>query len=505
MAIPNLDILIKCSTLLYREKELIDNGIDNSKDLVKTILSMYKDTNGRALIGGESSITEDLKKLVIGMVNNNDEYDKATLLDSLSLILRDKPTTYQAVEKALNNELTQSGMKRSVLSLRNNLTNYYKKEQLISLINKSAYQVNRGLEDISTEDFASQLITNLEALSVTSKIKDPSIINEIDVGNENEVGDIMGKVKKTSLSTTKLKTGWKEINNMTGGGFRRGEFCTVYALQHKYKSGFVQSLFLQLPRHNVPVLTATGKKPLIVLFSFEDDATVIGKFMYNYLYHNENNILPDLNSVTDTEIASYIKERVSVNGYSVKLLRIDPTEWSIRHMFNKLLEYEANGYEIHGVLLDYLAKLPTIGCINSGPGGTDVRDMFNRVRNFASSHDFFCVSPHQISTEGKQLIRNGVNELNFVKEINGKGYSELSKQIEQVSDLEFYIHKASLNRKWVLTVQLGKHRGADILDDEKKYAILHFPKNAPIKETIYDAEDIGDVGDNAKTLDDFDI
>ena len=101
------------------------------------------------------------------------------------------------------------------------------------------------------------------------------------------------------------------------------------------------------------------------------------------------------------------------------------------------------------------------------------------------------------------MIRNGVSALNFVKEIAGKGYLEGSKQIDQVVDLELYLHKAYQNKKPVLTVQRGKHRGHPILDDSDLYFILPFPYKAPILENIND-ESIGN-GEENLSADEFEI
>jgi hypothetical protein len=271
---------------------------------------------------------------------------------------------------------------------------------------------------------------------------------------------------------------------MTQGGFRRGEFVLINALPHNFKSGLTQELTMQFPMYNIPKLDDETKKPLIVYISFEDDSTVYTEFMYKYLYNEEFGKNPDLSVITADEIAEYIKKRVSINGYHVKMLRVNPSMWTYKDIINKILEYEAHGYEVHACLVDYLAKLPTTGCDRSGPSGTDVRDMFNRIRNFMGSKRILFITPHQLSTDAKNLIRNGVPEANFVKEIANKGYTELSKQLDQVVDLELYIHIARINKKPHLTIQRGKHRIPSILDEDLFYMTLPFPYKAPIMPDI---------------------
>ena len=265
-------------------------------------------------------------------------------------------------------------------------------------------------------------------------------------------------------------------------GFRRGETVYIPALQHEYKSGLVQSLFMQIPMYNIPKMIDTSKKPLVLYISFEDDPEVFGGFMYKYLYSSEHGTLPDLKGVTPEAIQKYMQEKLRINGYHIKMLRVNPSAWTYKELFNYILLLESQGYEIHACIVDYLIKMDVTGCI--GKGGTEYRDLYDRCRQFFSVKKITFISPHQMSTEAKQLVRNGTNKLNLVKEVVGKGYTELSKQIDQVVDVEICIAKALLNKKWVLTMMIGKHRGAGIIPDEQKYQILRFPVGMPIPPNV---------------------
>jgi len=484
-----MDILLKSITLLHREKELEVNGQDDSSDLVKTVLSLFGNSNRSNLMGGESSVLEDLKHLIEDMINNPDNYDKISLLQSLELIFKDSPDMLKVVNNAIDRDFSQASLKRTIISLRNTLNNYYKEEELKNAISKASYQITTGrLDGESITDYTQKLVTTLEALTTQTKTKDPGIVDELDMSDEEGMSLTINKVRDSNLGGNKLITGWKEVNEITQGGFKRGESWCFYALQHKYKSGFTRSIFMQLPLHNKPIMDDPNKKPLMVFISFEDDADVMIDFMYKYLYYNEHDKLPDLTEITSAEIAKYIKDKLTMNGYNIKIMRVNPSEWTYKSLFNKILEYEANGYEVHAVVVDYLSKLPTTGC-TMGPTGTDVRDLFNRVRNFMSARSILFITPHQLSTEAKQLIRNGVPDVNFVKEIAGKGFSEGSKAIDNVLDGELYLHIARIKRQPYLTVQRGKHRTPNILPEEKMYFTLPFPKGAPIKENLNDDTD----------------
>ena len=482
-----IDILIKCIVLLHREVELQDPSNDGSKDLIKTVINTLN-VGKNSLIGGESMIIEDLKQLILDMINNPDNYDKLNLLQSLELILKDKEAILKVVEKSINLESNIGGIKRSILSIRNHLSNYYKETEISNLIKKASYQLTTNNIDTSIQDFTTNLISNLEALSISTKTKDAGIVDEVDMHDDDSVGKTMDDIKKQAEDGGKSITGWKGVNKMMNGGIRRGEQWVISALQHNYKSGFVQSLFVQLSTLNKPDLIDKNKKPLNILFSFEDDINIITEFIYRYIYFNENKVLPDMTTLTGKEIGKYVSSKLSVTGFHVKILRINPAEWTYKNLFNKILEYEAEGYEIHNVIIDYLSKLPTTGCITSGPMGTDVRDLFNRVRNFCSSKKITCITPHQISTEALGLVRSGVTGFDFINELSNKNYYSESKQIPQVVDGEIYLSKGKKDKKWALFIGKGKHRTPTITPDEDKQTLLWFPLNAPIPEDIHEED-----------------
>jgi len=382
-----LDILIKSITLLYREKlvgELMHVIPDMSVELVKNVIKTLSTSNkSNQLTGGDSTIVDDLKYLTMDFVNNPDNYDQLSLLQSLEIILKDKPNLIKMIDKSINTEIQLISLKRSVITLRNNLLNYHKEQNIKSLVSQAGYKLSVGnLGDDSMSDFVNKLVANLEALSTASKTRDPAIVDELDVGDEGSMSEILERVKETVNNGDGFKSGWVELNNMVGGKFRKGEFTMISALQHKYKSGFVQSLFMQLAMHNVPKLKDKTKKPLIIYLSLEDDVEIFTSFMYKYLYNNENNKLPRMDTVTGREIANYIKVRLGRNGYHVKLLRVNPNDWDYRRLTNKMLEYEADGYELHAVFIDYLAKLNTTGMSVKGGYGVDIRELYDKTRNF---------------------------------------------------------------------------------------------------------------------------
>lgn len=484
-------ILSDCITLLYRETLLEDKTPSMNNEMIKKLIALSKTDATKATLGGSSDYLDELTVLIEDMMESPSTYDETTLIDKLMLIHSGRMDLFKPLEAIIKKELTQPELKRSISSLSKNINEYITKFET-KLVIKNAYKdvIVKNPDVKKTQTIIKNLIAALDTLVRVKTGEDPAIVDEVELSNVNSLNKITERVRDRNNSIGLLKTGWAALNRILQGGFRRGETWMVCALQHNYKSGFLQSLVAQFARHNEPVLSNPDKKPLIVYMSFEDNADIYVEFLHRYIYTNNNEgKLPNLKELTPNDIASYVKEDLSRNGYYVKTIRVNPDQWTYMDMFNKILEYEAEGYEVHACIIDYLAKLPTTGCINTGPGGTDVRDLFQKVRTFFSVKNILCITAHQLSTEAKQIVRSDIREDDFVKMITGKGYTELSKQLDQIVDGELYLHIAKVKKEKYLTIMRGKHRIPTLISDEDKYAKLKFQPGIPLQESSTDTKE----------------
>jgi replicative DNA helicase len=240
-----------------------------------------------------------------------------------------------------------------------------------------------SIKDIN--GYIAELISQLEPLQLNTSSKDPAVMGEVDLGSDESLREVFSAIKQNNEGARIYKTGWTDLNDMLQGGIRPGEFIITPALQHKYKTGFNLSLFAQIARLNQPNNIDPGKKPLLLRISFEDELVNNLQFLYQYLKYNETREYVGMKDLSVEEMASYVKKELQQTGFHVKMMRVDPTQWSYRNICSKVIELEAQGYSIEGLFLDYLAMIPTTGCITSGPIGTDMRDLIRRVRNFCAT------------------------------------------------------------------------------------------------------------------------
>jgi hypothetical protein len=453
-------LLLNCITLLYRESQL--PNMERSGPLVRSVMALVKTAeNLQITMDRSTQMIGGLKRLALTMADDpsNHEYEEVEILQQIKLYCADDLAFFESFEKAITAELKESSIKRNVTNLRRSLSTHLRNEMFKTAIQRAHVTLTFKADTIpDMNKFVEELVAEIEPYQQDGTTNDPAIVSQVHFDNLESISEIMKEVQEESDGTGILRTGWQGLNRMLRGGFRRGEQWVIPALQHKNKSGCLMDIFRGVCQYNVPMMIDPSRKPLNVFFTFENRNNQNMQYIYTKLIANETGkfITPDeLKQIPIEEIAQYIYTKMRATGYEVKMIQVDPTQWGYRDLCNKLLEFEAEGYEIHLVAVDYLYMLQTTGC-TQGPAGHDVRDLFRRMRNFTSRRKITFLTPHQISTDGKQLVRDGSSD--FVKQLVGKGYTAGSKQIDQEVDGEIYLHIEEHNGRFYQTYQRGKHR-----------------------------------------------
>jgi hypothetical protein len=379
-------LLVKSITLLYRESQII-GASEKSSELVREVIQGVQLPEVSVGFDHERDILEGLKSTALYMCETpiGYQYEIADMLQRLKVNTLEEESLYDALVEGMEPEMSQETIKRTCLSLKRTLNEHFREEKIKDIVNKAAYTIKFTRNKITNiKEFVSSLSTQLEPYMVDVSTKDPAVIGEVDMCNLDQITSIFNDVRKSTTGIGILKTGWQGLNRMLQGGFRRGEQTVIGALQHKYKTGFSLTLFKQLALYNIPVMIDSTKKPLLVRISFEDDLKLNFQFLYQSLKENETGLKADLAGITDAEMAAYVQEKLGVTGYHTRLLHVNPSLWTYKDLCNKIIELEADGYEVHCLMVDYLLKLPTTGC-DQGPMGVDIRNMYERLRNFCSA------------------------------------------------------------------------------------------------------------------------
>lgn len=484
----DLLLLVKSITLLYRES-LLSMEEDSTKDLVRKVIEAIKTPEVSIGITKDLEIINALKATATEMVNHDKthQYQKDILLQQLQVNCGADDSTYESLQSGIEPDMSEDENKLTVINIRTAIATHFKHGKIEEVLSKrfSEFKFKRsGIKNINK--WINTMIAELEPFQVIGQEKDSAIIDEVDISDKDSINRIYASIKEENEGGGGFITGFQGINGMIGGRFRLGEQWGLYGLQHNYKTGFSLTIFKQICMYNTPVLKDPKKKPLLLRISFEDSLVLNFQYLYKNMWENETGKVLSKKDITEMDIGvmtEYVANKLSATGFHVKLLSVNPSDWTYKDICNLVLKYEAEGYEVQMVMVDYLTKISKEGC-TQGATGQDVRNLFERVKAFMASKGILFITPHQLSTEAKGLMRDGYND--FVKRLPGGGYTADCKQIDQVIDGELFFHIERLKGKneAYFTVQGGKLRRIEQVDEDDKYRVYKFVRKGVILDDL---------------------
>lgn len=503
MLLENKVLLAKCITLLYRENVLATYE-DSSADLVRTALKDVTTSDNTFGLNIEKNIVSGLKGISLEMCDNiKEDIELKTLIEQIRVTCENDEGLFKALRDALNNEFSDSSLRKSIVILRRQLDTHFREKAIRDAFQTASLKINFKRDEIKDlEQYVTEFWAQVEPLTMVKRAKDPAIMNQLELGNSDEVRDTFRQLVQRGADTRIYKTMWNGFNEMSQGGLRV-QTSMHQGLSHNYKSGVNMTLFSQVLRANDPFTVEQNKIPCMVRISFEDETDNIVRFMYMQMKYSETREKVDVDGIDPDEVLAYVTERLQKRGWKVFLLRVNPTEWTYKDVFNYIVSLEAEGYAIEGLWIDYLALMPTVGCVQ-GFAGEALKDLVRRFRNFCMAKGILFVTPHQMSPDAKTLLRGQSTDATFVKDVAMRGYSAGAKGLDNELDFEFYHHIAKHGKQAYLTWHRGKHRLPTIIDDSQKFFVLKFPDNKmPIPDDFPDEAVMRRIGvSNAETAED---
>ena len=476
-----LTVFLKCLQLLFRDGGENKNSI---RELITNILAIYKPMDSFAITGGEQESTEKIRDYLLECLDE-EILNREIILQNLSDILKTSTRKDTAID--MFKMVEEDDNKNIIRALENELNNKIYIYRIKKTLNGYTYDFDKKFKSgMSPDDMLSKIIEELTILTKNIKNKDDAIVNEVDLANVENVSKVFQVVKETNEAEGfKFKLGLRALNKITNNGYKDSEFVIWNALQHNYKSGMLASSLIGIARYNKPIMTDPSKIPLLLYVSLEDDLDILFEFLYRQMYYTDNKVKADMSNTSKEEMSKYVKDKLQETGFKVKFIRVDPSDWSYSSFFSLIEKYEKDGFELKTVILDYLSLIPTVGCIATGAVGSDLRDLYRRVRNFFAKRKCLFISAHQLSPDAQMINRENLTGEVFLNRIMGKGFFDGSKKLSQEMDLELYAYKFTQNNKDYLAIGKGKHKGSKVMKSTDKLAIIPFPENLePIPDDI---------------------
>lgn len=480
----NNELLVKSITLLYLES--IIKPSDNSSNLIKTIIDTIKVPEVTVALNHERDITINLKNVIYRMIEDVKEkidYNKEELLQTLKLNCKEDNLCYLSLENVINKEYSIEEIRKSVNVIKKYFRQFFNTNEIKNSIKKLNTDVlyNNDNKDIS--QITTAVLEQTEKLQNLCKNNYKEEDKLLDLSDHNAVSDLIEEeINKNGNGEMVLKTGWKGLNRMLGGGFTRGHSIVIGALPHSNKTGFSLSLFRQIAIHNKPFLINKEKKPLLIRITLEDSLSKNLNFLYNLCYENNTGLKTDFKNVSKKESGGYVKDNLQINGYHVKMAWLESGKIAYNTIIDICEKYINEGYEIHLLMIDYLHLIPKHGC-EKGAMGDDIKDLFKRIRDYAAPRLITFITPHQLSPDAKRIKRDGFGD--FVKRIAGGGYYQGCSSLDNDVDTELFIDIEKLDGKAYQTIQLGKRRSISITPEKDRYVVLPFPEDGrPILDDL---------------------
>jgi len=479
--------LTTCVTLAYRESLLEDEG-GVSTELIKELLDLVKVSEVNLGSGTETDAVNSVKATVVDMCRASDVtyFQKDDLLARLRINVADDDKWYQALEKGLNAKLEGLSLLKSVSALRYKATALISREKIGQLLRKASGEWNFKNDDISDHKlFLQTLLGELEGMTNTTVEKDAAVNDEVRFDQIETAKVITDRIGEINSGDRIWKTGHQKVNIMTQGGFREGETWAVGALPHMDKTGTMLTLFRQFAQYNKPFVRKPGKRPTIARITMEDPLTTNFQYLYKDIMVN---IDPDCGNidpktVAPDEILRVVSKHFVDSGYDVRMIDVNPSEWTFRSLFNYVNKLESEGCDVQVLMVDYLSMMPTTGC-RQGPAGTELQDLFRRVRNFCRSRGILFLTPHQLSTEARNLTRGVVTDETLLPYITMKGYWQDCKGLDREFDGAFYVHIVKKDGLAYKAFCRDKHRIPGILDEDDKFFFMPFKGKMPVPDDI---------------------
>lgn len=468
-------ILVKAVTLLYCES-ICRRISKRSDELAAEVINRLKvpERVSESSMGRHAII--GLRETLIWMSEHSDEevFDFNALIQRVRLNADDDYSIINAFEDA---EQYQNYSDEKLLEvcqyLRRELKDSINQWAIRDIIQKAHRELFYSRKNVDWKTYVQDLVADLERYSNGwTQDQHDFVMNLMQMSDKNSIKKVLEQARQEAQGQGGFCSGWQRMNKLFGrtGMLHRGEFVVVGALTHNYKSSLVQDLFRHFCVYNTPQETESGGKPTILYFSAEDEAREIIVRTYSALVENESGVRPDVSQLDTDEASEFITNRLTQNGWTIDMQRIDPGEFTYKDLFNYVLAYESTGHEIHAIAFDYLGLINRKGC-HSNIGGEDIRTLFQIVRNFMSSRNILFITPHQLSQQAMDLKRSGA--FNFLEEVAGKNYWDGSKRIANEVDLEIYLDLINYDGVTYLGVGRGKHRTSRAA--QKKNTFFYLP------------------------------
>lgn len=471
------DLFLDCIILLIH-----DNGARN-QGVVKELIGIYEAESQGASVEGEELIRFYIRALRLMMSN---DIDKDNPNELRHLLLKFKSDKILEKRRDIYDLLHETFMSRDMMSeeklarIAKRVQNQLVWNRMNKVTRGTFGRLGRAKDMVDPESQAGELQKILDDMKTLADETEGSVGASHNLGMVDRIS--FADKESMKLATKKhkdrnvlgvVRTGLQGLNRMLGasGGIVLGESILFNALSHNFKSGMLQSVAMWAALYNDPVVE-DGRKPIVIMVSLENEAFQNFMWISKKVYYQETGI--DATGLDDDELVNWIYDRFGQNGFAFEILRYLPDQFGYEELVALVNHYEAQGYYVYMVVIDYMNNMRKGGDKSSSGAGNHlmVKELYNKSTNYMKTKGASLISAHQLNREAQKLANSGKS--NVVKSLNSEHLAD-SVDVQREVDGSIYMH-IERNHEGIpfLTLCINKHRYVDNTPEAHKYCAYPF-------------------------------
>ena len=440
--------------------------------------------NLKEIIGGNTGAGNDISELcskVEDLLHQLETSDIVTDLvyftNKIEEVFIAYPEISDNIIEALESD-TDDTIKGRLKSDIKSYTAIERHNKIAELLRNAKYQIdNNKVASSNMGTYLADLMAQIETVSSTINGDDSAVTTAVNFDDQDDIEELFNASEKL-LGECLYKLPFDDLNTALQGGLRLTDNVMVGALTGSYKTSMCLQLGDGIVTVNSPVIRYKDKTPALVRVSLEDPLSSNIEFIYNDLFFSEFGRAPtDKERGVAATRAKYVYNRLSAKGWSIHMTRVNPSDWTYRHLLDYAETYEQEyNKDVQVLIPDYLAMIPTTGCITTGAQGTDLRDMLRRVRNWGSTRETMVINPQQLNTRVSDIAREkpASEVLSIIK---GLGMHAGCGQLLQELDVSILLHKLTHDNNTYINLCVDKHRSQSAIPDSMKMLFFKFTED----------------------------
>lgn len=442
------------------------DAVDAHKYLAKEVLDNCKVSDAVQTDFGTDTIG-GLKEIINWQLKTP-SYDRELLLQQVKLRAGNDTSVYYGIETGISVKAGEEDkLKSRARTLETILRKTLNKIKLLNKLDYSRFSYRQAEQDSEKEmTILSELRQAIQQVE-TGAGQGNAHLGTIDFTNREQVRQAFSASQQLYSNEGILTFGLQGWNNLFGDhqGVRRGETVLLSALSHHYKSGQLRACFAQMLTFNKPTflhLDEEGKplKKKACGIHITVENPYLGELLEFTRYFKEQETderydNKNLSAEQQDEAVDYIMDKMTQNEIHGFIEQHNPTEFGYAELFALVEKYEDQGFEVQFITMDYVGRMSTKGC-DQGANGQARKNLYERVQAFMLKKKIAFITAHQMSSEAKQLLRDG--ERLLVQAVCGLGYYMECRTLENEVDMEIYQALVTIGGKVFITWQRGKHR-----------------------------------------------